>query len=286
MVWALMSARPGLLALALIASSAIGCSFINDFGEFKPEPPDAGDEPTAGDESDGGRGGGGAGGRGGAGGGGTGGEISGGDGGKGGGGTGGAGSGGVMAAAGSGGLGGAGAAAGGGGSPADPCSPNPCQANSSCAAQAAAPGYKCTCNPGYKASRATCVDADECFDGTHTCHPTASCMNKTGSFDCNCALGYAGGTPSGFACTPRIVAGVNHTCALETNGHVQCWGGSGMIGDGMQITRPSPTVVTGLEDVVGLAAGWFNTCALLKDGTAKCWGTRLDGSNMLDLSAG
>jgi len=72
-----------------------------------------------------------------------------------------------------------------------------------------------------------------------------------------------------------IAAGRNHTCAVRANGTVACWGAneSGQIGNGtVGGIRQSPVNVTGLANVVAVAAGEAHTCALLSSGTARCWG--------------
>lgn len=77
-----------------------------------------------------------------------------------------------------------------------------------------------------------------------------------------------------------IAAGRNHTCAVRANGTVACWGNndSGQIGDGaIGGNRLSPVAVSGLSNVVGIAAGEAHTCALLANGTARCWGLNSSG---------
>ena len=51
-------------------------------------------------------------------------------------------------------------------------------------------GYHCTCESGYHTLNDgfTCMDDDECLDGTHEC--TQKCINTDGSYDCSCNEGY------------------------------------------------------------------------------------------------
>jgi alpha-tubulin suppressor-like RCC1 family protein len=164
----------------------------------------------------------------------------------------------------------------------DACDPNPCGDLMTCAPKSKAPGYTCTCDDGYELDGDACKNIDECLEGTHTCSPSATCEDTEGSFECTCPLGFAGGGRRGIACTPRVVAGVSHTCALRSNGRVACWGdnGVGQIGDNTKITRPAPKAVVGLSNVAGIAAGLIATnCAVLTDGTVQCWGSTIGGAS-------
>lgn len=74
----------------------------------------------------------------------------------------------------------------------------------------------------------------------------------------------------------RVAAGKDHTCALLTNGAVQCWGWNtlGQLGDGSQgIDNYSAVPVTALANsCMGLSAGWGYTCAVMTTGALQCWG--------------
>lgn len=77
-----------------------------------------------------------------------------------------------------------------------------------------------------------------------------------------------------------IVAGSDHTCAILTDGRVQCWGDNarGQLGDGSREDRTSPVLVSNLRDVIAtVAAGRFHTCALAMDGDLYCWGSNNRG---------
>ncbi|NDG83684.1 MAG: choice-of-anchor D domain-containing protein [Proteobacteria bacterium] len=71
----------------------------------------------------------------------------------------------------------------------------------------------------------------------------------------------------------------SHTCAVLSNGSVQCWGynASGQIGDGTTTNRATATAVPGISNAVAVATGGSHSCALLQDSTLKCWGVNTNG---------
>jgi len=83
---------------------------------------------------------------------------------------------------------------------------------------------------------------------------------------------------SGLTAVPTAVsAGENHTCALLTDGTVECWGdnSSGELGNGLVNSssgNTTPVKVATLKNVTQVAAGANFTCALLATGEVDCWG--------------
>lgn len=71
-----------------------------------------------------------------------------------------------------------------------------------------------------------------------------------------------------------ITAGSSHSCALLTDGNVDCWGYDydGELGDGDAIYRTTPIDVPGLSNVASLALGNEFSCVLLASGGVNCWG--------------
>ena len=78
-----------------------------------------------------------------------------------------------------------------------------------------------------------------------------------------------------------LTSGRDHTCALMSNGVVNCWGLNrwGALGNGTTTDSPVPVTVNNLGDKLALptaiAAGSYHTCALLLTGTVRCWGQNL-----------
>jgi alpha-tubulin suppressor-like RCC1 family protein len=113
--------------------------------------------------------------------------------------------------------------------------------------------------------------------------------------------GYAGGRTSandlatltpvnlGTFVAAQLDAGFNHTCAVDTQGRVKCWGMNirGMLGLGDTATRgdqlaemgnalPFVNLGTGVT-VSSFAVGYFHACAITNVGV-KCWGEGASGS--------
>lgn len=88
----------------------------------------------------------------------------------------------------------------------------------------------------------------------------------------------------------QISAGLQHTCAVKTDGTAYCWGrnAKGNLGDNTTTNRWTPVQVlgvgasgylTGVEKITlgsyydsGIENNYDSTCAVKNDGTAYCWG--------------
>ena len=81
-----------------------------------------------------------------------------------------------------------------------------------------------------------------------------------------------------------ISAGSGHTCALKSNGTVNCWGygSNGQLGDGTDGTSASKNypvgVISGqdssdlLGSIIQVSSGSYHTCALKSERSVSCWG--------------
>ncbi|MFZ3266287.1 MAG: choice-of-anchor D domain-containing protein [Terriglobales bacterium] len=71
-----------------------------------------------------------------------------------------------------------------------------------------------------------------------------------------------------------LAAGSSFTCALLSNGTVECWGSNyyGQLGNDSNTSSDVPVAVSSLSGAAAVAAGVEHTCALLANGTVQCWG--------------
>ncbi len=83
--------------------------------------------------------------------------------------------------------------------------------------------------------------------------------------------------PRGFV---EVDGGFQSTCGRNAAGRVFCWGrgASGEIGDGQEQTRQSPTLVSGIDDAIGISSGGYHACAVREGGRLSCWGEQNDAA--------
>ncbi len=84
-----------------------------------------------------------------------------------------------------------------------------------------------------------------------------------------------------------VSAGIGHTCAIQSNGAVRCWGNafSGQLGYGNTNAigdDETPAAAPGApldfgDDAIEVGAGLNHTCALLNNGDVRCWGANESG---------
>lgn len=75
----------------------------------------------------------------------------------------------------------------------------------------------------------------------------------------------------------QVSVGLDHACAVLTNGQARCWGGNtyyqlGVTGG----ARATP--VTAVDGVAEVRAGYEFTCARMRAGTVRCWGSNFFGN--------
>ncbi len=157
-----------------------------------------------------------------------------------------------------------------------------CDANATCAESPEGPvcsckpkftgdGKTCTpvCDAGFMPSGASCVDVDECANGSATCDPNAQCTNTPGGYTCACKSGFTG---DGKTCTDidECAAGTArcsvHATCTNTQGSFTCMCDAGSQGNGK-------TCVVGAALTVGGGGG----CFIKPDHTLWCWGTNALG---------
>ena len=77
-----------------------------------------------------------------------------------------------------------------------------------------------------------------------------------------------------------VSAGGAYSCAVHETGEMSCWGSNayGQLGNIQAIfSNPTPLLVSGIDDAVGLAAGEGHTCAIRQGGAVSCLGSNIYG---------
>jgi alpha-tubulin suppressor-like RCC1 family protein/cytoskeletal protein CcmA (bactofilin family) len=76
-----------------------------------------------------------------------------------------------------------------------------------------------------------------------------------------------------------IASGGMHTCAILSNGTVNCWGtnDNGQLGNGSTAASAAPVSVSGLSDAVQIVTGYAHSCARRSTGQIACWGANESG---------
>jgi alpha-tubulin suppressor-like RCC1 family protein len=88
------------------------------------------------------------------------------------------------------------------------------------------------------------------------------------------------GGEGGPARVSVVATGDGHTCVLDTNGLLWCWGDNRkgqLTGAGPNTSKPGAVTALPRGGVVSVHAGRLFTCAVLGDGGAACWGEGTDG---------
>ena len=74
-------------------------------------------------------------------------------------------------------------------------------------------------------------------------------------------------------------AGKQHSCAVLSDGSIQCWGLNryGQLGNGTTENSSVPVTVKNINNATSVSLGERYTCALLSNGSIKCWGKNDNG---------
>jgi Regulator of chromosome condensation (RCC1) repeat len=129
-------------------------------------------------------------------------------------------------------------------------------------------------------------------------------------------VGQLGSGPVYDATTPLVVpltggrvasvaVSSGHTCALDVDGSVTCWGqnawgevGSDSAppgtcafpvtdgGSGEITCQPHPTRVADVSDATALALGEYRSCVVTAEGEVECWGLHMRGTEWLSEASG
>ncbi len=77
------------------------------------------------------------------------------------------------------------------------------------------------------------------------------------------------------SCVAELSLGAQHSCALETDGSVWCWGSNaaGQLGLPASADPSAPRKVDGLPKAQKLSAGEAHNCILSENGEVWCWGS-------------
>ena len=83
----------------------------------------------------------------------------------------------------------------------------------------------------------------------------------------------------GLSDVSSIALGDYHSCALQTNGLVKCWGknGHGELGNNSVANRNTPVRMLDIENAISIACGTRRTCVLLDSGRMRCVGLGTTG---------
>jgi alpha-tubulin suppressor-like RCC1 family protein len=74
-----------------------------------------------------------------------------------------------------------------------------------------------------------------------------------------------------------VDAGSLRTCGVTTSGQPYCWG-NGPVGDGFNVQRRAPTLVTGGLTFASVSAAVSYSCGSTTNGNVYCWGINAFGN--------
>lgn len=68
-----------------------------------------------------------------------------------------------------------------------------------------------------------------------------------------------------------VAAGPTHTCGIQADSTLLCWGRGGYLGTGLSDSRWTPAPVESQHRFTAVHSGQWQTCGLAADSTAYCW---------------
>ncbi len=83
------------------------------------------------------------------------------------------------------------------------------------------------------------------------------------------------------AARPLLASGFSHSCAVDSDGRLSCWGSNseGQLGLGVRTPfSDEPVEPVGLGSVSSVSAGSSHTCAVTVAGGVRCWGNNSGGA--------
>ena len=159
----------------------------------------------------------------------------------------------------------------------DLCSADSCDSKSGACSNKPIADCKVACATDAECNDGKPCTMDKCVDKV--------CSSKAGNDGAVCgAAAVCGGgacvaATKGWAIRLASMGHAYHMCALLGDKTAACWGRNnyGQIGDGTTTNALSPTPVSDLKDLAGVAIGYSHSCARTSAGAVACWGYNADG---------
>ena len=110
--------------------------------------------------------------------------------------------------------------------------------------------------------------------------------NNTDSFDVPRRVGMHEGAKGIDTGWTAVSAGHNHTCAIQANRFLYCWGegSKGQLGLGNTDDALAPAIVGDLSSWSSISAGNEYSCATTSAGALYCWGSNTEGQIGIDTT--
>ncbi len=127
-------------------------------------------------------------------------------------------------------------------------------------------------------SGASCSNISGATSSTHALVPADDHSTMRVVVTASNSYGSANATSSQTAAVSPIVSGVSaaweHSCALLSDGKVECWGDNrfGQLGNGTKTPSATAVIVSDITNAVQVTSGYEFSCARLADQSVKCWG--------------